>query len=213
MSTLEQNAFAIRQLECGEEKAVAELHRTGIPTGLLADLGVGMLSSLYGEIAHGENGFVYVLIDNQQKVKGFIAGATRLDKIMRTFMSRNLLRLSFVMLKLVFYKAAIVRIHDNIRYSSNRQTGAPPAELLSIAIDPSLKGTGAALLLLEKLRGEFARRNVSAFKVMVRADFDRANAFYRKNGFEHFQTIKKGGHIANIYISDELPEGMELNSE
>ena len=213
MHLKEEDAFVVRHMEPSDVKAVSELHCTGIPTGLLADLGVDVLSSLYSEIAHGDNGFVYVLIDKRKKIKGFIAGATRLDKIMRGFIIRKLFRLGFITLKLVFSKASIVRIRDNIRYSSKQQIRVPVAELLSIVVDPSLRGTGAAELLLNALKGEFSRQNVSAFKVMVRADFDRANAFYQKNGFEHSQMIKKGGHLANIYVSDVLTDAMELSSE
>lgn len=201
----------IRKMHAGEERDVARLHRIGIPTGLLAEIGADLLAQLYKQIVASDSGFVYVAADDRQEVLGFIAGATQLDQIMRAFIIRNAFRLALVSVQLVFSNASTARILDNIAYAANPHIGLPSAELLSIVVDPSLKGTGLAELLLQKLQAEFAQREVTRFKAMVRVDFYRANTFYLKHGFTLADTIKKGGHLANIYVRNAESEATKVS--
>jgi ribosomal protein S18 acetylase RimI-like enzyme len=193
-------ATHVRAMRPDEAGAVAQYHAEGIPTGVLAELGVGFMTDLYRAIAASRDGFVFVVLDDEERVRGFICGTTRLGAVMRGVLLRRGWKLAGFMLRHMFSGRIVKRAFEAVFYPSRMPGDLPEAELLSVVVDPKLHGAGAGTALLEALMNEFRARDVPKVKVMVRADFERANAYYVKHGFRPAARITTHGHPANVYV-------------
>jgi [ribosomal protein S18]-alanine N-acetyltransferase len=65
------------------------------------------------------------------------------------------------------------------------------AELVSVAVDPPARGTGAASAMLESTLRRLGRRGVGRIRLMVRVTNAPARAFYEKYGFRNVRTVRK----------------------
>jgi len=68
--------------------------------------------------------------------------------------------------------------------------GEARAELVSVAVDPAARRSGAASALLESLFRRLRRRGVARLNLMVRVANRPAQAFYKKYGFERRRTVR-----------------------
>jgi ribosomal-protein-alanine N-acetyltransferase len=57
------------------------------------------------------------------------------------------------------------------------------AELVSVAVDPGFRGTGAASALMDSTLRRLRRRGITRLGLMVKVTNQRALAFYKKYGF------------------------------
>ena len=64
------------------------------------------------------------------------------------------------------------------------------AELVSVAVDPSSRQTGAASALLESTVRRLRRRGVARLHLIVRVNNRAAQAFYRKYGFRRLRVVR-----------------------
>lgn len=185
--------------------AVAGYHQEGIPTGVLADLGPGVLTKLYRALAEDEGSFVFVGVDESDRVLGFVAGVEDVGAMYRRVLRRRALSFALSSLRALFSLRLARRVLNTLRYPAKVEGEFPEPELLSIVVDPITRGSGLAADLLAALLSEFHRRGIAIIKVMVRADFERANAYYRKHGFVLAGRIERHGNDANIYTIETRP--------
>jgi ribosomal-protein-alanine N-acetyltransferase len=64
------------------------------------------------------------------------------------------------------------------------------AELVSVAVDPAVRRTGAASALLDSTLRRLKLRGVRRFTLMVRVSNRRGRAFYEKYGFEKTRLVR-----------------------
>jgi len=185
-----------------EAPQVAALHREGIPTGILSELGPAFLTELYRAIAASPDGFVYVGLDECGSVCGFISGTTSLKRIFRAVLLRRGWRFAPHMLRAALRPSRLRRVVEAVFYPARFPDDLPQAELLSVVVDARARGSGVAGELMRALLDEFARRGVQRIKVMVGERLERANAYYLKHGFSHVATIRTHGEPARIYVRD-----------
>ena len=190
----------IRPLRSEDAGQVAKLHAKGIPTGVLADLGPSFLERLYCCLGADDGSFVIVGVDPSSKeVLGFVAGVEQVGGMFRRVLKSNWLALATASIGSMFSIRILGRVFSTIRYPSQTEGEFPEPELLSIVVAKQAWGSGLASELLEELEMEFRNRKISQFKVMVRADFERANAFYCKHGFTLAGKIDRHNHSSHIY--------------
>lgn len=180
--------------------AVARHHQVGIPTGVLAELRPTVLARVYQALADGDDSFVFVGTDSADDVVGFVSGVTDVGRMYRRVIRRNLWTFATLGLQYAFSPRMIGRLLNTLIYPAKVVGQYPRAELLSIVIDPAAQGRGLGTALLRALLAEFRTRGVDRIKVMVRADFARANGYYRKHGFTLAGQIASHGYPANIYV-------------
>jgi ribosomal-protein-alanine N-acetyltransferase len=65
------------------------------------------------------------------------------------------------------------------------------AEVVSIAVDPAARGSGAASALMDSTLRRLRRRKVARLVLMVRVSNAPARAFYGKYGFEKTRLVRK----------------------
>ncbi len=187
--------------------AVAGLHRQGIPTGVLAELGLPALARLYGALLDSPDSFVFVGVDARDGVAAFVSGVTDVGRMYRRVIRQQFWSFAALGLRYALSPRMIRRLLNTLFYPTKVAGAYPPAELLSIVVDPIAQGSGVGTLLLEALLAEFRRRGIGRIKVMVRADFARANGYYRKHGFALAGQIVSHGFPSNIYVIDTQARG------
>jgi len=87
---------------------------------------------------------------------------------------------------------------------------AGSAELVSVAIEPEVRGRGAASALLESALRRLARRGAERLNLVVRATNQPARAFYEKYGFRRLRTVpgyyEDGGDGIAMWRPVRLPK-------
>jgi len=166
-------------------RQVAVLHAANIDQGFLATLGVPFLALMYRALDEAE-GSVLLTEEQDGRVVGFVSGGEGMGAIYRR-MLRYPVRLGLSLLPSLARPKRpkrLKRILEILRYSGGASTGQdlPHAELLSIAVDASVRGTGVAERLYRQLQAHFSQRGVGAFRIVVGDSLAPAHRYYQKMG-------------------------------
>jgi ribosomal protein S18 acetylase RimI-like enzyme len=194
--------YVIRPMRLEEAAQVARYHCEEIPGGVLAELGTPVLRTLYRALAAGNHGFVFVAVDQDERLVGFISGVTDIGKMYRSVLLRHAIRFALLGVRYLLSPRMMRRIFATLLYPARTKGTLPNAELLSVVLAPEARGSGAGSTLLQRLLDEFRRRGVDQIRVMVGAHLKRANAYYRKHGFVPAGQVHRHGQPANVYITD-----------
>ena len=65
------------------------------------------------------------------------------------------------------------------------------AELVSLAVDPAMRGRGVASALMESTLRRLRLRGISRLSLTVKVTNDRARAFYEKYGFQKVRRVRR----------------------
>jgi len=190
-----------------EAAAVAAYHHQLIPTAFLSQLGVRFLTHVYRALHRSRHAFIFVAVDANDGVIGFICGATSVKGLYRSVLLRRGWLYAGLLLRQVLHWNVLRRVIETLFYPSKLGDTLPQAELLSIAVDPGARGSGVATALLDALLGEFRRRGCGEFRVLVGADLDAANAYYIKHGFALTDTTESHGVASNVYVRGTAASG------
>lgn len=161
---------------------VANMHLQNIEQGFLSTLGVDFLELLYESIDTAQNGALYVeLIEDN--VVGFVAGGRGIQSIYRQ-MLRRWPRLIWALMPALLSPRKVKRIFEILWFSYQHKTvpECPRAELFSIAVLKSARGTGVANRLFQALAQHFEEDGEPAFFIVVGADLAPAHRFYQRVG-------------------------------
>jgi ribosomal protein S18 acetylase RimI-like enzyme len=190
-------------------QGIADLHIAEIHHGLLPLLGTDSLGLLYHSIACLQGSGVWIIEDNG-RLLGFLAGCADTRRIFLSVLkARGMKLLSYVnkdTLSAVFLRKlpAILRYpFRRINFVSHESSiaGLPKAELLAMAVNPSVRGRGLGKLLVETLEREFLCRGIiSAYHVKTNSEEKASNNFYRSLGFQTYGTVHHHDLILNIYV-------------
>lgn len=172
---------SVRPARRGDEASIAGLHVNGIETGFLSSLGNRFLRLLYSRLltSPGGNTFVAVQDDN---VVGFVAGSESTGDFYREFLRSSFLQAMWALLPALIRPQVWKKVFETLRYGGSDD--AASAELLSMAVAPSVRGRGVGRALVDALLGEFEGRSVQGVRVVVGAENEAAIGLYRRAGFE-----------------------------
>ena len=129
-------------------RAVADLHLNGIDTGFLSSLGAGFLKQIYKALPNCSSGFGYVWEDPDGTVMGFVACAESTGRLYKQSLRRRGLLMMLPLLRFMFRWSVIKRLWQTLRYPADVGDDVPAAELLSIAVDGSMRGRGVGKQLM-----------------------------------------------------------------
>jgi len=203
--------FRIVNLERAHGAAVARLHRQAIPQGFLSRLGDTFLANLYLGIAAAPDAVVWVAVDQDDQVLGFVSGTTDTRRCYRQVLLRRGWLLGLLAIPSLVRPANIRHILETLRYPGSQEpnrseTDTPPsqaAELLSIAVDTVARGLGLGRKLVEVLEQSLRERHYrGAYRVVTSAADPRSNAFYLGVGFRHQREFQHHDHAMNEYTKD-----------
>lgn len=182
-------------------RQVAVLHAANIDQGFLATLGVPFLALMYRALDEAEES---VLLTEEQggRVVGFVSGGEGMGAIYRR-MLRYPVRLGLSLLPSLVRPKRLKRILEILRYGVNATDvhDLPNAELLSIAVDASVRGTGISERLYRRLQTHFSGRGVGAFRIVVGDSLAPAHRYYQKMGAKPVGRIEvHAGEGSVVYV-------------
>jgi ribosomal protein S18 acetylase RimI-like enzyme len=162
----------------------AALHAEQIAQGFLASLGPGFLECLYRRIVAWPGGFVLVARTEREGVLGFVAGTSSTKSLYLQFLLHDAVRAA-----IAARRQLLPRVGDALetwRYSMvgpPQRAVLPPAELVSMAVDPAYRGQGIGGRLVQACLAEFEARGITAAKVTVGSANRSALGLYQAAGF------------------------------
>ncbi|MCC6455704.1 MAG: GNAT family N-acetyltransferase [Caldilineaceae bacterium] len=174
----------------------ARLHILGQPGTFLTTLGPGVLTALYRTLPRTRAGFGFAAIDHEANgvdeagaLLGFISATTGVDKLFAEIGTTGLGTLLPPLVgQLARHPALIWRSVQTVAYPllvGGDENGPPPAELLSIMVEPNLRSQGTGTRLLAALVAACQERAILLLDVTVDASNEGAQRFYVRHGFVH----------------------------
>lgn len=199
----------IRKARPEDSEAVAALHARQIPWGLLSRLGEGFVASFYATMFGSPLGFGFIAEDGERLV-GFATAVTDWRQFYREFL-RGHLALAVRAFASGLGEGRWRRLLETSRYAASDDL--PPAELVSIALDPDTRGSGVGGELVQRVLDEFSARGVDAVRVTAGSTNEPANRLYERSGFRLHASIEiHPGETAAVYvITLGAPQGQPVH--
>ena len=180
---------------------VAALHIQCISTGFISSMGIDFVTSLYDAIVKSKSSLGVVAVRNE-KVIGFVAFTTNLNKLYKSIIRRKGLKFALLLAGNVLSLRRVKKIFETLFYPARtKKINLPPAELLSIAVAPEERRKGLAGQLIEKGLRLYRKTGVDKVKVLIGADNKAGNKLYLKTGFKLIGQIVNHGVLSNIYVA------------
>ena len=183
---------------------IAGVHAASIRTGFLSALGVPFLSELYRAIG-GQPGACVLVVQEEGRVCGFVAGTTDTGRLYRRVLIRRWYRLIVPLLRFVIFPGALLKMAETVFYGFRKGTSAKcdtscTAELLSIAVSDSVRGKGLGKELVAELERFFGSQSIRSYKAVTFAEDQKSNAFYRSCSFTLYRQFVHHGNCMNEYV-------------
>lgn len=191
---------------------VAALHISCIGQGFLATLGVPFLALMYQAIDESDTA---VLLTEQRdgRAIGFVSGCVGMKAIYQRMM-RSPFRLARALLPSLIHPTRLAKVLDILRYDGGGTSSKPdwpPAELLSIAVVPEVRGSGVAEILYRNLASHFAAVGEPAFRIVVGNALEPAHRFYKRMGAIPVGRIEvHRGEGSVVYVQKNQVEAREF---
>jgi GNAT superfamily N-acetyltransferase len=182
----------------------ARLHRAGQPGAFLTMLGPEVLTLIYEVLPASSTGFGYVAVQPAARsgrqsamacepggdvVGGFVSATTSTGRLFAELGTRRLVHFlplllrRFVQQPRLFWLSLQTVLYPVLASGHEDSDPAPAAELLSIMVEPSLRGRGIGAALLQTLCSTCASAGIEWLDVTVAADNSGARRFYERHGF------------------------------
>jgi len=169
-------------------RQMALIHQQAFRGFFLTSLGTGFLRAYYKAVLNCQISIAVCVVDDSGVMQGFASGSIRAANYHRNLFKKNMLPFLFAVLWSALRNPAVLfRLAKNLDKDQSKIDDRNYAELLSIAILPHLKGSGAGKALLDMFEQEVIKRGGK--KVTLTTDYennDRVIAFYQKCGYEIF---------------------------
>ena len=185
--------------------AVAALHASQITEGFLSFLGPSFLTRLYRRIIRTPGSFLLVAED-RGAVIGFVAGSRDVGALYRTFIARDGLAAA------VGSAGRLLRswrkVGETLRHGTSSGSGTGRGiELLSIAVDPGLRGRGVGRALVTAFLDQVRSQGDRAAYVVVASDNAAAIALYANEGFANAAAFELHRGVTSLLLQWDRPPG------
>ena len=184
----------------------ARLHILGQPGTFLTSLGPDVLGVLYRTLPMSAHAFGFAAVDPQRPAAllGFVSATTSTGALFAELGTRRIRAFLPPLARCFARNPALAgRAAQTILYpflhGTPGATGLPPAELLSIMVEPAQRGRGIGALLVAALQAECRRRGIAALDVTVDAANAGAQRFYVTHGFAFARTFTLFGRAMCLY--------------
>jgi ribosomal protein S18 acetylase RimI-like enzyme len=165
----------------------AALHIAGQPGAFLTSLGPSVLTALYRALPASTAGFGFAAVDAAQgsavPLLGFVSATT---SVPRLFVEVGVRLAPALLAQLARQPSLAGRSLQTALYPLlvRGEAGPPPAELLSIMVQPARRSQGIGAQLLARLVATCRKREIALLDVTVDAANDGAQRFYAHHGFQ-----------------------------
>jgi ribosomal protein S18 acetylase RimI-like enzyme len=198
--------------------AAARLHILGQPGAFLTSLGPEVLTVLYRTLPQSPVGFGFGVtgeaieqgMEGNVPLEGFVAATSSVGALFTEMATRRFLAFAPALLARMARRPALLgRLAQTLFYPllvqepRSQTNGPPPAELLSIMVEPALRSHGLGARLLEALLAECRRRDIQALDVTVESRNAGARRFYERHGFGYVREFALYGRAMSLYQRQE----------
>lgn len=178
----------IRQLKLEDYERLASIHKSAFSDFFLSSLGLQFLEIYYKSCLSEPTSIAVGIVDEQENVIGFATGTLKAKGYHKRLFFKNIFSfLRSIARSAIANPQIIYRLIKNIEKKPNDSDKKDYAELLSIAVLPELKGSGAGKALLESFEQEVKVNGTN--RIALTTDYnnnERVIAFYQKFGYEIF---------------------------
>jgi ribosomal protein S18 acetylase RimI-like enzyme len=202
MDSNTRDGIVLRTGTGGDAAAAACLHAEQIGEGFLSTLGPKFLRRLYRRAVRVPGSFLLV-VEEDAKTVGFLAGSTDIGALYRAFIWRDGAAAAFGCGWRLLRSWR--RVMETLRHGTGG--GGEGAELLAVAVDPVVRGRGAGALLVKGFLAEIGRRNQEAAYVVVAAGNVPAIGLYRGAGFQPFKRFELHSGTESLLMQWAAPTG------
>lgn len=195
--------------------AAARLHIAGQPGTFLTSLGADVLTAIYALLPQSHSGFGFAALPSAEDASaesrpaedcllGFVSATSGVGGLFAEIGARHAGKLLPPLLaRYARAPGLVVRSAQTLIYPLlARQPEPAPgatAELLSIMVEPHLRGHGIGALLLDALLAECATRGIARLDVTVDAQNEGARRFYARHGFTQQRAFRLYGRDMHLY--------------
>jgi ribosomal protein S18 acetylase RimI-like enzyme len=209
--------WEVRALAGTDVPQVVAVHLRSFPDFFLTHLGPAFLRRFYAQFVD-HDAHVGTVAVTDGRVVGFIVGTTDAPRLYHAFYRRHFPWIAgLTALRLLtdgYVRRHIVgRLSHVLRAVRALLPGAPrrpparssdvPNRLLSIAVDPDLRGRGVARRMLEHFCDQLRDRGCAAVGLTVRTSSHSAIRFYEKTGWQR----EAAGKDSIGFVLSISPEG------
>jgi GNAT superfamily N-acetyltransferase len=183
----------------------ARLHIAGQPGTFLTALGPDVLTAIYRALPATKAGFGFAALtgDASNELVGFISATTGVGKLFAEIGTTGVgTILPQMLVQLGGHPSLIWRSVQTVAYPllvGGGEPGPPPAELLSIMVEPDRRSQGTGAQLLAALTAACRERTIPHLDVTVDAANEGAQRFYLRHGFVHHHDVTLYGRCMAQY--------------
>lgn len=180
------NHVELRDLNVSDVPEIVEVHEKTFSDFFLTSLGKRFLVTYYSATISNKRSVAIGLFDSYGELHGFATGTYRSSGFHRSLLMQNIFQFfSSLLFVALTSPKVIIRLAKNINKKADEIDDNQYAELLSIAVKPSLKGLGYGKLLLEEFERKVKIHKLS--RIALTTDLinnDSVIGFYNSCGYE-----------------------------
>lgn len=190
----------IQSATSSDVAAMVEVHLMSFPGFFLTFLGPHFLKVLYANILKVPENISLVVVDNNNKVEGFVVGALSPEGLYKRLLMNSWFDFALAsVLPALRNPACIPRLLRAFRTPRTGHIKSADCLLMSIGVMPQKIGTGTGRKLVEEFLKIAGHRGVKSVSLTTDRDNNESvNRFYEKAGFELHRTFT-------------TPEGRQMN--
>lgn len=175
----------LRTLDKNEYKIITGIHLEAFSNFFLTSLGIRFLNAYYKAALKSTESISICAVDEDAIIRGFGIGCVKSKGFHKRLIKSNFFSFFYQGIIVLFSKpASLKRLMKNLDKNSSVKDDGNYAELLSIAVSPTFKGSGLGRELIKEFEDEAKKRGCK--KIALTTDyFNNQNvlSFYEKSGY------------------------------
>lgn len=177
-----------KQGNINDAKAIAQIHEKAFKDFFLTKLGINFLNTYYKSCLQDPLTVAICVSDLNGNIMGFASGCLKSKGYHKKIFINNFFSFSFSLLKSLLLDPKILfRLFKNLDKNKMVDDKGEYAELLSIGINPDIKGTGIGKELLLHFENEIKTRGGGEIALTTDSTNNESVInFYHKAGYELF---------------------------
>ncbi|MFQ5575536.1 MAG: GNAT family N-acetyltransferase [Anaerolineae bacterium] len=187
------DSISIQPLQPQHAAAAARIHRLSQEGTFLTALGGGFLTVLYEEMSRSKHSLAFVALARNEVI-GFVVGTLSTGAIFKEVALKRPFRLGWLVLRRALKRPRLLwQAAQTLAYPVQANHPLPPAELLSLALEPRWRNRRIGSALVSHLYAAMRRAGVAQLAVTVDAANGGALRFYARHGFKQVGTSEMYG--------------------
>jgi len=187
---------------------VAQIHSLEIHHGTLPKFGNKFLSRLYRELASISNTGVWIAVNSQNEILGFLAGCANTSHSYLSVIKHAGLPLGLLAIKGLMRPSMLINALSLLTYpfydpaikNDSPHPELIKAELLAIAVHPRAQRGGIGKTLVQAFELGLKSWGIKdGYCVATNIEEDISNSFYRTMGFKPYYLKKHNNLILQVY--------------